>query len=74
MLSNNAGDLSRSVNHNPNDEWPILLELVAYFGPNKTKRRSLEISADEFFGRGVGAPMSGDVLIRKIEQLRRSKK
>jgi len=49
--------------------------VVAYFGKDgrKGRRRSIEISADEFFGRGGhGAPMSGEQLIFKINQLRRA--
>jgi hypothetical protein len=60
--------------HESNDDWPTLIEIVAYFGPEgrKGKRRSIEIGADEFFGRGIyGAPMSGSRLITMIEQLRR---
>lgn len=51
-----------------------MIEIVAYFGKEgrKGKRRSIMISADEFFGRhGYGAPLTGDQIIRKIDQLRR---
>lgn len=69
-----SGELTRAVNHEANDDWPTSVEIVAYFGPNRTKRRSVIISADEFFGRGrFGAPLSGDQLIRIINDLRRKK-
>jgi hypothetical protein len=74
IVSNLSGDLARCVTHEANDDWPTLLEIVAYFGKQgrKGKRRSILISADEFFGRnGHGAPISGEALIRKVEQLRR---
>lgn len=69
------GDLARCVTHEADDSWPTMIEVVAYFGKEgrKGKRKSIEISADKFFGRGgYGAPMSGDELIVKINQLRRS--
>lgn len=53
-----------------------MIEIVAYFGKEgrKGKRRSITILADEFFGRGrYGAPLGGDQLIRRIDQLRRMK-
>ena len=69
-----SGDLARV--HEANDEWPTLIEIVAYFGTDgrKGKRRSIEITADEFFGRkGFGAPLTGEQLIAKIDRLRRQK-
>lgn len=70
------GDLAKVKTFESNEEWPDLIEIVAYFGGKgrKGKRRSVEISADQFFGRkGFGAPMSGDQIIQKIEQLRRQR-
>ena len=69
------GDLSRVISHEPDTEWPTMIEVVAYFGAEgrKGKRRSIEISADEFFGRGkYGAPLSGDRLVQMIHHLRRA--
>jgi hypothetical protein len=57
-----------------NEDWPTRIEIVAYSGAvgRKGKRRSVEIPADQFFGYGAhGAPMSGDVLIAIIHQLRK---
>lgn len=69
-----AGDLARTTSHDPNDEWPTTLEIVAYFGEGRRKRRSVEIDADQFFGRGqFGAPMSGEQLIGMVDRLRRQK-
>jgi hypothetical protein len=68
------GALATAKCHESNDDWPTLIEIVAYFGPDgrKGRRRSIEIGADEFFGRGVhGAPMSGDQLITMVQRLRR---
>lgn len=68
------GDLAKVKTIESNEEWPSLIEIVAYFGENgrKGKRRSIEISADRFFGRkGFGAPLTGDQVIRMIDQLRR---
>ena len=71
----NAGDLSRVVNHDASSEWPLVIEIVAYWRGktgNKGRRRSFEIPADRFFGTGrYGAPMSGDELIGMVEKLRR---
>ncbi len=69
----NAGDLSRTVSHDSSDEWPQLVEIVAYWGPGRTgRRRSIEIPADKFFGTGrYGAPISGSEIIGMVEKLRR---
>ena len=70
-----SGDLARAVTHEPNETWPTMIEIVAYWGHGhgrRGKRRSIEIPADQFFGRGAyGAPISGDHLIIMIDQLRR---
>ncbi len=71
-MSTNAGDLARAVTHDPSDEWPTYLEIVAYWGEGRRRRRSVEINADQFFGRGqFGAPMSGEQLIGMVEKLRK---
>ena len=71
------GDLARCKVSEPSEEWPEMIEVVAYWGHNKGrrgKRRAIQISADEFFGRGgFGAPISGDQLIGMVERLRRTK-
>jgi hypothetical protein len=73
--SNLPGDLARCVTYEADDSWPTMIEIVAYFGKEgrKGKRRSVEISADQFFGRaGFGAPMTGEQIINMVERLRRS--
>lgn len=69
------GDLARCVTTEANDDWPSLLEIVAYFsndGSRKGKRRSVTISADQFFGRnGHGAPMTAEQLFQIIDRLRK---
>lgn len=74
-MAQQYGDLAKVVVHETEEEWPTLIEVVAYFskdGSRKGKRRSIEINADEFFGRnGYGAPLSGDQLIGKVNALRR---
>lgn len=67
------GDLARAITHEADESWPTMIEVVAYWGEGrKGKRRSIEIPADQFFGRGShGAPMSGDQLINMVERLRR---
>lgn len=67
-----SGDLARAKSHDPNDDWPTMIEVVAYWGEGRKKRRSIEIPADQFFGRGqFGAPMSGEQLIGMVDKLRR---
>lgn len=76
-----AGDLARVISSEASEEWPSLIEIVAYWGTGDTggssgvrrgKRRSVKIPADQFFGRGYyGAPMTGDQLIGMIDRLRR---
>jgi hypothetical protein len=72
-MSVQHGDLSRVVVHEAEQEWPTMIEVVAYWGNGrKGKRRSLQIPADQFFGRkGYGAPLSGDQVIGMIERLRK---
>ena len=73
MIDFPKGDLARTITHERESDWPCLVEIVAYFGKEgrKGKRRSITISADEFFGRTTGAPISGDALIGMIDRLRR---
>ena len=67
-----SGDLARCVTHEADDTWPTMIEVVAYWGEGRKKRRSIEIPADQFFGRGAyGAPMSGEELIGMVDKLRR---
>lgn len=73
--AHNAGDLSRTINHEANGDWPVAVEVVCYWDTPKKKRgrrRSVEIDADQFFGTGrYGAPMSGDQIIGMVDKLRR---
>ena len=69
-----SGDLARVKTHEPDESWPTLIEIVAYFGKEgrKGRRKSVEIPADRFFGTGgYNAPMTGDQLIMMIDRLRR---
>ena len=70
-----AGDLSRVKTHDPSDEWPNKIEIVAYWfngHGRRPRRRSVQINADQFFGTGeFGAPMSGEQLIGIVEKLRK---
>jgi hypothetical protein len=70
------GDLSRAITHEADESWPTMIEVVAYWGEGrKGRRRSIEIPADQFFGRGsYGAPLNGDQLIAMVERLRRAPK
>ncbi len=74
-MNTNAGDLARVTTHDPNDDWPSYLEIVAYWGyghGRRGRRRSIQIDADQFFGRGqFGAPMSGEQLIGMVDKLRK---
>ena len=67
-----AGDLARVTSHDADETWPETIEIVAYWGPGRRRRKSVEVSADQFFGRGgYGAPMTGEQLIGMVERLRR---
>lgn len=67
------GDLARCKTSELDDSWPVMIEIVAYFGEGRRKRKSIEISASEFFGtNGYGAPMTGDQLVGLINRLRRA--
>lgn len=68
-----SGDLARVKSVEMSDEWPFLLEIVAYYGKDrKGKRKSITISQEEFFGtKGYGAPMTADVLWARINSLRK---
>ena len=71
------GDLARAKTHEPSEEFPAILELVAYFG-NKGRRgfrRAIQIDADMYFGRGrYGAPLTGEALLRMVDALRQRKR
>lgn len=69
-----AGDLSRTVAHEPNHEWPseVKVQLVWYIR-GRPHVRTIHIDADTFFGRGNhGAPMEGSALVSQIENMRRA--
>jgi len=76
-MSRPYGELANTITHEASEDWPNTIEIVAYFGPPdrpKARRKSIEIDADQFFGRkGWGAPLSGEVLIGMVERLRRTK-
>ena len=71
----NEGQLARAISHDPSDDWPMSIEICAYWPDKhgkKGRRRSIEIPADQFFGTGSwAAPMGGHELIGMIERLRR---
>lgn len=68
------GDLARARTYEADESWPTMIEIVAWYGKTgrSGRRKSITISADQFFGRGAhGAPITGDQLIGMIEALRR---
>lgn len=68
------GDLARAIVHEPNRDWPDVIEIAAYWKPTdkrRGRRRTVKISGAEFFGTNTGAPMSGDQLIGMIDRLRK---
>ena len=71
----NAGDLARVKVSEPSEEWPSVIEIVAYWTKGhgrRGRRRAIAIDADQFFGRGrFGAPMSGEQLLGIVDRLRR---
>ena len=66
-------DLSRAKTIEPNSSYPDVLEIRLVWNKGGTARkRTLRISADQFFGRGsYGAPMPADALVQHIERLRK---
>jgi hypothetical protein len=74
-MPRSEGELTRAIVHDPDEQWPVKLEVVAYFGEKRRHRRSVEINADHFFGRnGYGAPMAAETLFRIIDGLRKAPK
>ena len=75
MVDLPAGDLARVKSSEMDTSWPTMIEIVAYFGNDgrRGKRRSVQISAAQFFGTGDGynAPLTGDALIGIVDRLRR---
>lgn len=69
-------DLSRATSHEREQDWPDEMRVVAQWTLPGGKRKSKHfiISRDEFFGlRQFGAPISGDQLLHRIDNLRRTK-
>jgi hypothetical protein len=70
-----SGDLARVKSIEADETWPTHIEITAIWskdGSRKGRRRSTEIDADQFFGRGrYGAPMSGDQLVGIVNNLRK---
>lgn len=69
------GDLNRAPCIEPDTEYPDYVEVRLVWAssaqPGTTSRSHL-IKSDEFFGwGGYGAPMSGDLIIRHIERMRK---
>ena len=69
-----SGELARAITHEPNDDYPTYVDIVAYYGERrKGYSKRVTITADQFFGRrGYGAPMTGDDMLRIIEKLRKA--
>ena len=67
------GDLARVVTHEPNYDYPELVEIrLRWRKDGKPVYRSREIGADEFFGRGqFGAPIPAESIVQIIERMRR---
>lgn len=68
------GDLSRTITHEPDNDWPHSIEIRALWKTSKGgfRKKTVVISGDEFFGRAsYGAPLTGDQVIGIIDRLRR---
>ncbi len=68
-----VSDTSRGIQHDPDQSWPssVTIQLVWKVG-EEYRYRTIDISADQFFGRGAyGAPIEGIALTSMIENLRR---
>ena len=69
MTRKPQGDLERAPCIEPDTEFPDYVEMRLVWGD---VGRSHMIRSDEFFGHGgYGAPMSGDLVIRHIERMRK---
>jgi hypothetical protein len=66
-------DLYRTKTHEPNTDFPEVVELRLVWNiAGKRRIRVMKITADEFFGHGsCGAPISPDSLVHHIERMRR---
>lgn len=68
-----VSDTARGIQHDPDQSWPssVTVQLVWIVG-EEHRYRTIDISADRFFGRGAyGAPMPDAALTGMIENLRR---
>jgi hypothetical protein len=74
-MTQQYGDLANTIVHEADEDWPTMIEIVAYFGKEgrKGRRKSITINADDFYGRTTGAPLSGAHLISMVDRLRRMK-
>lgn len=68
-----TSDTSRGIQHEPNMDYPTSVTIQLVWGtPGEQSYRSIDISADRFFGYGqYGAPIEGAALIGMIENARR---
>ena len=66
-------DLSRSINIDANTAYPKKVQLrLVWDLHGREVLKTIEIGADEFFGRGkYGAPIPAEALIQHIERARR---
>lgn len=70
-----APDTSRSIQHDPNSDWPELVEISLHWPNPKggTLIVTEVITADQYFGRGkYGAPIPAEYLTMAIERMRRA--
>ena len=73
MADSPISDLSRSIQHEPNTDWPTTVKVQLHWDVGGHIRiRTIYIEADQFFGHGqYGAPMDGSALIGMIENMRK---
>ncbi len=68
-----TSDLARSIQHERDLSWPASVKVqLMWLVDGRPAIRTLVIESDEFFGLGNhGAPIQGEALIGRIENMRR---
>lgn len=66
------GDLTRTISHEPNADYPDEVAVVCRWNVNgQLVERRHTFSREDFFGEGGQSPLDGGALIAAIDRMRR---